>query len=203
MDTMLDGCKGMVYKTVEERMYVCPECNYHFRVFNGDRLKLLIDENSFEEVWGNMVPCDPLNFKDRITYPERGSRRTAKNRFKRGCNRWRGGKINGKEVMIGITDSSFIMGSMGSVVGEKITRLAEKATGTTLAVNHHFWFRWRRPHAGRRLFPDANGKDKRSYRAVSGSRRFIYIGTDRPISGWSHGKLCFSCRYYDKLSQKR
>src|SRR3989304_832321 len=70
--TRCDGCKGMVYKkTVEERMYVCPECNYHFRVFSRDRLKLLIDENSFEETWGNMVPCDPLNFKDRITYPER------------------------------------------------------------------------------------------------------------------------------------
>ena len=125
--TRCDGCKGMVYKkTVEERMYVCPECNYHFRVFSRDRLKLLLDENSFEEMWGNMVPCDPLNFKDRITYPERVAAEQQKTGLKEAAIVGKG-KINGKEVMIGITDSSFIMGSMGSVVGEKIARVAEKA----------------------------------------------------------------------------
>lgn len=125
--TRCDGCKGMVYKkTVEERMYVCPECNYHLRIFSRDRLKLLLDENSFEEMWDNMVPCDPLNFKDRITYPERIAAEQQKTGLKEAAIVGKG-KINGKEVMIGITDSSFIMGSMGSVVGEKIARLAEKA----------------------------------------------------------------------------
>ena len=125
--TRCDGCKGMVYKKiVEERMYVCPECNYHFRVFSRDRLKLLLDENSFEEMWGNMVPCDPLNFKDRITYPERVAAEQQKTGLKEAAIVGKG-KINGKEVMIGITDSSFIMGSMGAVVGEKIARVAEKA----------------------------------------------------------------------------
>ena len=125
--TRCDGCKGMVYKKiVEERMYVCPECNYHFRVFSRDRLKLLLDENSFEEMWGNMVPCDPLNFKDRITYPERVAAEQQKTGLKEAAIVGKG-KINGKEVMVGITDSSFIMGSMGSVVGEKIARVAEKA----------------------------------------------------------------------------
>jgi len=125
--TRCDGCKGMVYKKiVEERMYVCPECNYHFRVFSRDRLKLLLDENSFEEMWGNMVPCDPLNFKDRITYPERVAAEQQKTGLKEAALVGKG-KINGKELMIGITDSSFIMGSMGAVVGEKIARAAEKA----------------------------------------------------------------------------
>ena len=125
--TRCDGCKGMVYKKiVEERMYVCPECNYHFRVFSRDRLKLLLDENSFEEMWDNMVPCDPLNFKDRITYPERVAAEQQKTGLKEAAIVGKG-KINGKEVMIGITDSSFIMGSMGSVVGEKIASVAEKA----------------------------------------------------------------------------
>ncbi|HHT9123053.1 MAG TPA: acetyl-CoA carboxylase, carboxyltransferase subunit beta [Candidatus Wunengus sp. YC63] len=125
--TRCDGCKGMVYKKiVEERLYVCPECNYHFRVFSRDRLKLLLDENSFEEMWDNMVPCDPLNFKDRITYPERVAAEQQKTGLKEAAIVGKG-KINGKEVMIGITDSSFIMGSMGSVVGEKIARVAEKA----------------------------------------------------------------------------
>ena len=125
--TRCDGCKGMVYKKiVEERMYVCPECNYHFRVFSRDRLKLLLDENSFEEMWGNMVPCDPLNFKDRITYPERVAAEQQKTGLKEAAIVGKG-KINGKELIIGITDSSFIMGSMGAVVGEKIARAAEKA----------------------------------------------------------------------------
>ena len=132
--TRCDGCKGMVYKkTVEERMYVCPECNYHLRVFSRDRLKLLLDENSFEEMWGNMVPCDPLNFKDRITYPERIAAEQQKTGLKEAAIVGKG-KINGKEVMIGITDSSFIMGSMGSVVGEKIARLTEKATELRLPL---------------------------------------------------------------------
>ena len=132
--TRCDGCKGMVYKkTVEERMYVCPECNYHLRVFSRDRLKLLLDENSFEEMWGNMVPCDPLNFKDRITYPERIAAEQQKTGLKEAVIVGKG-KINGKEVMIGITDSSFIMGSMGSVVGEKIARLTEKATELRLPL---------------------------------------------------------------------
>ncbi len=125
--TRCDGCKSMVYKkTVEERMFVCPECNHHFRIFSRERLKLLLDENSFEEMWGNMVPCDPLNFKDRITYPERIAAEQRNTGLKEAAIVGKG-KIKGKEVMIGITDPCFIMGSMGSVVGEKITRLAEKA----------------------------------------------------------------------------
>lgn len=129
-----DGCKGMVYKKiVEERMYVCPECNYHFRIFSRDRLSLLLDENSFEEMWANMEPCDPLNFKDRITYPERVVAEQQKTGLKEAAIVGKG-KISGKEVMVGVTDSSFIMGSMGSVVGEKIARLAEKASELRLPL---------------------------------------------------------------------
>jgi len=121
-----DGCKNLVYKkNVEERMHVCPECNYHFRIFSRDRLNLLLDENSLEEMWANMQSCDPLNFKDRVTYPETGLKEAAIVGK---------GKINGKEVMIGITDPSFIMGSMGSVVGEKITRITEKASELKLPL---------------------------------------------------------------------
>ena len=195
--TRCDSCKGMVYKKiVEERMYVCPECNYHFRVFSRDRLKLLLDENSFEEMWGNMVPCDPLNFKDRITYPERVAAEQQKTGLKEAAIVGKG-KINGKELIIGITDSSFIMGSMGAVVGEKIARAAEKACELQLPL-----IIISGSGGGARMqegvfFPDANGKDKRSNSTVPGSRRLIYININRPISGWSHGKFCFSGRYYD------
>ncbi len=123
-----DGCKGVVYKkTVEERMFVCPDCNHHFRIFSKDRLNLLLDENSFEEMWENMVPCDPLHFKDRITYPERVAAEQKKTGLKEAAIVGQG-KIEGKPVMVGITDPTFIMGSMGAVVGEKFARIAEKAT---------------------------------------------------------------------------
>jgi len=129
-----DGCKNLVYKkNVEERMRVCPECNYHFRIFSRDRLNLLLDENSLEEMWANMQSCDPLNFKDRVTYPERVAAEQEKTGLKEAAIVGKG-KINGKEVMIGITDPSFIMGSMGSVVGEKITRITEKASELKLPL---------------------------------------------------------------------
>lgn len=129
-----DGCKNLVYKkNVEERMHVCPECNYHFRIFSRDRLNLLLDENSLEEMWANMQSCDPLNFKDRVTYPERIAAEQEKTGLKEAAIVGKG-KINGKEVMIGITDPSFIMGSMGSVVGEKITRITEKASELKLPL---------------------------------------------------------------------
>ena len=129
-----DGCKNLVYKkNVEERMRVCPECNYHFRIFSRDRLNLLLDENSLEEMWANMQSCDPLNFKDRVTYPERIAAEQEKTGLKEAAIVGKG-KINGKEVMIGITDPSFIMGSMGSVVGEKITRITEKASELKLPL---------------------------------------------------------------------
>lgn len=129
-----DGCKNLVYKkNVEERMHVCPECNYHFRIFSRDRLNFLLDENSLEEMWANMQSCDPLNFKDRVTYPERIAAEQEKTGLKEAAIVGKG-KINGKEVMIGITDPSFIMGSMGSVVGEKITRITEKASELKLPL---------------------------------------------------------------------
>lgn len=129
-----DGCKGMVYKkNVEERMHVCPDCSYHFRISSTDRLKLLLDGNSFEEMWGNMQPSDPIKFRDRITYPERIASEQKKTGLKEAIVTGRG-RINGKEAMIAITDHNFIMGSMGSVVGEKITRLAEKATELQLPL---------------------------------------------------------------------
>lgn len=129
-----DGCKNLVYKkNVEERMHVCPECNYHFRIFSRDRLNLLLDENSLEEMWANMQSCDPLSFKDRVTYPERVASEQEKTGLKEAAIVGKG-KINGKEVMIGITDPSFIMGSMGSVVGEKITRITEKASELKLPL---------------------------------------------------------------------
>lgn len=122
-----DCCKNLVYrKTVEESFLVCPECDYHFRIFSRDRLKLLLDEGSFEEYWPDMKPTNPLNFFDRMSYPERVAADQQKSGLKEAAIVGKG-KVNGVDIMIGITDPSFIMGSMGSVVGEKIARITEKA----------------------------------------------------------------------------
>ncbi len=122
-----DGCKSLVYKKkVEEKHNVCPECDYHFRIFTNERINITLDENSFEEYSSDMVPADPLRFEDRVKYKDRVSIAQKKTNLNEAATVGKG-FIEGKEVVFGITDSSFIMGSMGSVVGEKITRAAEKA----------------------------------------------------------------------------
>ena len=122
-----DGCKSVVYKKqVEEKLNVCPECNYHFRVSTRERIKITLDKDSFEEYWNDMMPADPLNFTDRIKYKDRIASEQKKTNLNEAATVGKG-LIEGKEVIFGVTDSAFIMGSMGSVVGEKITRAAEKA----------------------------------------------------------------------------
>ena len=121
------GCQKMVFrKTVQEKLNVCPECNYHFTISGRERINLLFDENSFEEYFAQMEPTDPLDFKDRKTYKERLEAEQKKTGLKDAAIVGKG-TIEGNEVMFCVTDSAFIMGSMGAVVGEKITRAAEKA----------------------------------------------------------------------------
>lgn len=122
-----DGCKSVIYKKqVEEKHNVCPECNYHFRISTHERINITLDNGSFEEYWNDMMPADPLNFKDRIKYKDRIESEQKKTKLTEAATVGKG-LIEGKEVIFGVTDSTFIMGSMGSVVGEKITRSAEKA----------------------------------------------------------------------------
>lgn len=122
-----DGCKGVIYKkNIEENFNVCPDCNYHFRLKSKDRVKMLLDDGCFEEYWNDMSSDDPLNFVDRIPYKERILNEQQKTGLKAACIAVKG-KLFGLEVILSATDPSFVMGSMGSVVGEKITRSAEKA----------------------------------------------------------------------------
>jgi acetyl-CoA carboxylase carboxyl transferase subunit beta len=122
-----EGCSGLIYrKAMVERFYVCPECDYHFRISARERLRITLDEGSFEELWPNMEPADPLNFVDRISYKERvlaeQNRTGLKDAALVGI-----ATIQNRKVIFGATDSNFIMGSMGSVMGEKIARAAAKA----------------------------------------------------------------------------
>jgi len=121
------GCQKMVYKKiVEEKLNVCPECNYHFYISAPERIRILLDEGSFEELFAEMSPTDPLKFKDRKPYKTRLEAEQKKTGLKDAAVVGKG-KIEGADVLFCVTDSAFIMGSMGAVVGEKITRAVEIA----------------------------------------------------------------------------
>jgi len=122
-----EGCGSLVYrKNVEERLKTCPQCNYHFRVGAMERIGLHTDEGSFDEVYGNLLPCDPLHFVARRAYSDDLKRYAIQSGLNEAvvCGTCR---IQGRPAVIAAMDFKFCGGSMGSVVGEKITRSAELA----------------------------------------------------------------------------
>ena len=119
-----DNCKEIIYrKEVDKNFKVCPKCDYHFRISASERLPYLADEGSFLEVEDGLSPRDFLGFKD---YKDKlkGSRKKTglKDAIISGE-----AKIGGRPVSLVIMDFSFMGGSMGSVVGEKIARAVERA----------------------------------------------------------------------------
>ncbi len=126
--TRCPGCEHMLYKSaVENNLDVCPECNHHFRIDAAMRIKSLVDEDSFQEELGDLTTSDPLGFKFRgTTYKQRIKADEKKSGAKEAI---RIGKafIKGRGVVLGVMDSSFLMGSMGAVVGEKLCVAVEKA----------------------------------------------------------------------------
>lgn len=122
-----ESCSNLVRKeAVTQRLQVCPECNFHFSISSQERIALLIDENTFEEYWTDLESMDPLKFRAISSYREKIAGDQKLTGLKDAAITGKG-RINGIEVMLAVTDSRFIMGSMGSVVGEKITRAAEKS----------------------------------------------------------------------------
>jgi len=125
--TKCPECGEMLYnKTLKDKLKVCPKCDYHFRMDAYERIERVLDHGSFREFYKDMESRDPLKFKGPSDYPSKIKKDQKATGLKEaavvgeGC-------INGKRVALGVTDSRFIMGSMGSVVGEKITRLIEFA----------------------------------------------------------------------------
>jgi len=122
-----DSCKEIIYKKeIEKNLNICPKCNYHFRISAPERLGLLVDEGSFVEMSSGLCSDDPLKFKDKISYADR----ILENREKSGLEEAAvsgDATINGHPVIVVVMDFSFMGGSMGSVVGEKVVRAAEAA----------------------------------------------------------------------------
>jgi len=122
------GCQSTIYrKEAEKRLGVCPECDYHWYVSAQERIVQLLDEGTFEEWDAELMPADPLEFADKKPYAERLKAEQARTGL-RDAALVGSGMIRARRVAFGVTDSAFIMGSMGSVVGEKLTRLVERAT---------------------------------------------------------------------------
>ena len=122
-----DGCKEIVYKKeIEKNLKICPKCNYHFRIGSRERLKLLVDEGSFVEMDEHLTSLDPLHFKDSISYKDRLKDNQKKSGLKEAVISG-DAMIKGTPVTLLIMDFSFMGGSMGSVVGEKVSRAAERA----------------------------------------------------------------------------
>lgn len=120
-------CAGMLFrKVVDEALGVCPECQHHFRISARTRIAQLADPGSFEEMFTDIEPADPLKFTDKKPYKDRLKTEQLKtgNSDAVVCGR---GFIKGRPIAVAAMDPTFMMGSMGSVVGEKITRTIELA----------------------------------------------------------------------------
>jgi acetyl-CoA carboxylase carboxyl transferase subunit beta len=127
-------CKATIFrKEAETRFNVCPECDHHFYVPAQDRVQQLLDQDSFEEWFTEVEPLDPLGFRDRIPYAERLTAEQAKTGMRDAAVVGRG-YIRGRPVVLGVTDFAFMAGSMGSVVGEKLTRTVEAAAHLMLPL---------------------------------------------------------------------
>ncbi len=132
--TKCEACSEVLYnKSLEENLRVCPKCNYHFVLGAYERINTLIDKDTFVEYDKEMLSADPLDFKGPKTYKDKLSHDQLATGLKEAAVSGEG-LLENKRVVVAITDSRFIMGSMGSVVGEKITRAIEGATKDRLPV---------------------------------------------------------------------
>ena len=128
------GCQEIIFRKESERLLgVCPECDYHFYVSARDRIQQVLDDGTFEEWDAQLRPTDPLGFQDKKRYADRlvdeQTRTGLSDAALTGT-----GMIRARRVAFGVTDSAFIMGSMGSVVGERLTRLVERSTEQQLPL---------------------------------------------------------------------
>lgn len=123
----------LLKKDIDDNQMVCPVCDYHFRINARKRIKLLLDDGSFEEMFTHIKPTDPLEFVDTESYKDRISVAQQKTGLDDAVITGVG-LIDGHRVATAVMDFDFMGGSMGSVVGEKVTRIMEKAIELKLPV---------------------------------------------------------------------
>ena len=122
-----ESCGEIIYvKKLENSLNVCPKCGYHYKLGARKRIELLLDENTFEETFTDLISADPLNFNDGTSYPEKMKEAREKSNLNEAVVTGIG-KIDGQAIVVCVMDFAYIGGSVGSAVGEKITRSAELA----------------------------------------------------------------------------
>lgn len=132
--TKCPDCGELIFnKALKESLKVCPKCNYHFTLTTSERISLLLDRGSFEELQTQLRSADPLDFQGPKSYKQKLTEEKKRTDLSDACVVGEG-RIGGKKLIFGITDSRFMMGSMGSVVGEKLTRAIELATSLKLPL---------------------------------------------------------------------
>jgi len=120
-------CETQIIRSeLEDNLMVCPHCDYHFRINARTRVSQLFDRDSFEELFKNVLPTDPLNFVDTESYVDRLKKAHDKTGLDEAVITGIG-KIKGHTVAAAVMDFDYMGGSMGSVVGEKVARIMEKA----------------------------------------------------------------------------
>lgn len=128
------GCNEMIHaKELQSNLNCCPKCDYHYRIDAKKRIAIIADEGTFEEKFSNIQSVDPLNFVDSKSYKERLEESKEKSNRDEAvivgtC------LLDGKKIGLGVLDFNFMGGSMGSVVGERITLLVEHATENNLPL---------------------------------------------------------------------
>jgi acetyl-CoA carboxylase carboxyl transferase subunit beta len=132
--TKCEACGVMTYtKDLRANQMVCPDCNHHVRIYSDERIYQLIDANTWLAMDEQLVACDPLQFRDRKPYSDRLREYQEKTGLTDAVQTGVG-RIEGLPLALGVMDFRFMGGSMGSVVGEKLTRLIERATRESLPL---------------------------------------------------------------------
>jgi acetyl-CoA carboxylase carboxyl transferase subunit beta len=132
--TKCEHCDVLTYtKDLRLNQWVCGECGHHHRIFSDERIRQLIDTNTWQALDTHLRPQDPLKFKDRKAYSDRLRDTQAKTKLTDAVQTGLG-ELDGLPVTLGVMDFRFMGGSMGSVVGEKLTRLIERGTANRCPV---------------------------------------------------------------------
>ena len=132
--TKCDSCGALTYtKDLRANQMVCLECDHHMRVYSDERIRQLIDADTWQPMDETLHSIDPLGFRDRKLYSDRLREMQDKTKLVDAVQTGLG-KLKGNPVALGVMDFRFMGGSMGSVVGEKLTRMIEKATADRIPV---------------------------------------------------------------------
>jgi acetyl-CoA carboxylase carboxyl transferase subunit beta len=129
-----NGCGAVLYRPeLERNLMVCPKCSHHHYISARERLASLFDENSTQELWASLEPTDPLKFRDSKKYRDRVVA-AQKSTGEKDALVTMSGKLKGRSLMAAAFEFAYMGGSMGSVVGEKFARAAEKALADRSAL---------------------------------------------------------------------